>query len=342
MKGAFASVRRYFAELSAAWDHFWFAPADPAALGAIRVVTGLLLFWTHLVWSLDLASFFGPQGWIAPELHERLVGPRLAIGFFDLTQSPWAVWGFHAASLAAFALLTIGLFSRTAAVWSFLAALSYALHVTPGAFFGLDKINCFLAMYVMLGPCGARYSVDRLLRVRRGREEPDPDYLDPSWSANLALRLIQTHLCVIYLFGGLGKLLGRMWWTGEAIWLSVANVEYRSLDMTWMASWLWLAELLAHGTVFFEVFYCCLVWSRWTRPWMLLGAVGVHAFIGLAMGMPEFALAMLTMNAAFLPAGLVRGVLDPISSRLGGMFKGGSEVGETKDVKAQPSPVRDR
>jgi uncharacterized membrane protein YphA (DoxX/SURF4 family) len=320
MKAALAAVKTYLIDLAAAWDEFWFRPTDPAVLSAIRIVTGLLLFWTHLIWSFGLLAFFGAEGWIPPEMHERMTGPRIGVNFFDLLQAPWAVWTFHIVSLIVFFMLAIGLFSRTVAVWSFLAALSYALHVTPGAFFGLDKINCFLAMYVMLGPCGARYSVDRLLRIRRGVEDADPGYVDDSWTANLALRLIQLHLCVIYLFGGLGKLLGRMWWTGESIWMSVANVEYRSLDMTWLAGHLRIAEMLAHGTVFFELFYCCLIWSRWARPWMLISAVGVHAFIGLAMGMPEFALAMLTMNVAFLPTGLVRGLLDPMSRRLGGMF----------------------
>jgi hypothetical protein len=101
--------------------------------------------------------------------------------------------------------------------------------------------------------------------------------------------------------------------------------------MTWLAGHLRIAEMLAHGTVFFELFYCCLIWSRWARPWMLLSAVGVHAFIGLAMGMPEFALAMLTMNVAFLPTGLVRGLLDPVSKRAGGMLTSKPKPKEPKE-----------
>jgi hypothetical protein len=134
--------------------------------------------------------------------------------------------------------------------------------------------------------------------------------------ANFALRLLQVHLCIVYLFSGLGKLQGDSWWYGMATWLSVANPEYRSLDMTWMANHLRFGEFLTHGTVFFELFYVALIWPRLTRPWMLLCAVGVHAFIGLGMGMPEFALAMLTANMAFLSPGFVRGVLDPVTSRV--------------------------
>lgn len=318
MKAAFAATKSYLAGLAGVWDRFWFEPRDPAVLCAIRVLTACLLLWTHFVWTFDLLAFFGTEGWVPPEMAERQSAARIAFGFFDLTQAPWAVWTFHVIGLIAFFLLLIGWFSRVAAVASFLVAISYALHVTPGAFFGLDKINCLLIMYVMLGPCGARYSLDRVLRVRRGAISAEADDVPASWSANLALRLIQLHLCVIYLFGGLGKLQGNLWWTGEAIWLSVANVEYRSFNMTWMAEWLWLAELLAHATVFFELFYCCLIWNRWARPVVLLTAVGVHGFIGLGMGMPEFALAMLVANAAFLSTGFVRGLGDPITRRLSG------------------------
>lgn len=320
MSTLFAAIKSYLAGLGSVWNRFWFEPSDPSVLCAIRVVTGFLLLWTHTVWTFDLLGFFGVEGWIPPEMSGRMNGPRLALGFFDLTQAPWAVWTFHVLSLIVFFLLMVGLFSRFAAVASYLAALSYALHVTPGAFFGLDKINVMLAMYVMLGPCGARYSLDRLLAVRRGGADADPDDVAESWSATLAVRLIQTHLCVIYLFGGLGKLQGGSWWDGSAIWFAVANVEYRSLDSTWLAGYLWFSELLTHATVFFELFYLCLIWNRWTRPLVLLTAVGVHGFIGLAMGMPEFALAMLTANAAFLPTGFVRGVGDPIARWLAGFF----------------------
>ena len=84
------------------------------------------------------------------------------------------MWTVHICALFVFFLLTIGFFSRTMAVLAFLIAVSYANRVTPGAYFGLDKINCMLAMYLISGPCGARYSVDRLWRLRRGSTEVPP------------------------------------------------------------------------------------------------------------------------------------------------------------------------
>jgi len=55
----FDMLRAWIADLVAGWNRFWFSPADPATLGLIRIFAGAMLFYTHLVWSLDLGAFFG-------------------------------------------------------------------------------------------------------------------------------------------------------------------------------------------------------------------------------------------------------------------------------------------
>lgn len=45
------------------WLDFWFAAADPTTLGFMRIITGVLVIYIHLVYSLDLQSFFGRDGW---------------------------------------------------------------------------------------------------------------------------------------------------------------------------------------------------------------------------------------------------------------------------------------
>ena len=39
-----------------AWNRFWFRPADPLVLGVLRVLVGSMLFYSHLVWTLDLET----------------------------------------------------------------------------------------------------------------------------------------------------------------------------------------------------------------------------------------------------------------------------------------------
>ena len=122
----------------------------------------------------------------------------------------------------------------------------------------------------------------------------------PRIDTNIAVRLMQLHLCVIYLFGGIGKARGEFWWDGSAMWMSVASLEYQSLDMTWMVHHRWLLALLTHITVFWETFYCFFVWPKLTRPICLLLAVLVHGGIALALGMKTFGLAMIIANLAFV------------------------------------------
>ena len=321
-----AAVRSYFDEVWEAWNEFWFTPTSPSTLSAIRVLAGMMLLYTHLVWSFNLTGFFGQNGYLPQQLmHDVHVaendpdgpnGPasgtdRLLWSHFNYVHSPKLMWTIHIVALSVFFLLTIGFFSRTMALLAYLFAVSYASRVTPGAYFGLDKVNCMLALYLIFGPCGARYSIDRLWRLRRGNTE-----VPPSSTANLAIRLIQVHMCIIYLFSGIAKMQGEQWVTGEASWLSFAMYEYQSLDMTWMASHEWLLNLMTHATVFWELSYCALVWPALTRPWVLLMAIFVHGGIALFLGMPTFGMVMLIGNLAFVSPKTVRKVFDPLARRL--------------------------
>ncbi len=302
------AVRDYLRGVAKAWNAFWFTAADPATLAAIRICAGAMLFYTHLVWSLDLQAFFGPDGWLPPDLMADLQEGRYVWSHFWFVESPALMWTVHLFGLAVFASLTVGFCSRAMSVLAYLIAVSYVNRILPGAFFGLDKINCMLAMYLIIGPSGACYSVDRWLARRRAGGCLDPP--TPSVAANVAVRMIQLHMCIIYLFAGLEKLQGVHWWDGTAVWMSVANSEYQTFDLTGLAHHPTLVALLTHVTVFWELFYCALIWHPLTRPITLLGAVCVHGGIALGLGMITFGLVMLIGNMAFLPPWFVRTVVD--------------------------------
>lgn len=309
------SPASWLSEWADGWNRFWFMPTDPATLSVIRVFAGAMLLYTHAVWSLDLWGFFGPAGWLPPDLLQEqfLADHPFVWSYFFWIESPTVLWAVHIAALVVFAMLTVGLFSRTAAVLAFIAAVAYAQRITPGAYFGLDRVNCMLALYLMLGPCGARYSVDRWLAKRSSGREAPPR-VEPSVAANVAIRLIQIHMCIIYFFSGAAKLVGSpfggAWWDGTAVWWAVAIPEYQSLDMSWLADWPFVVAAVTYITVFWELTYAALVWPRATRPIVLALAVCAHGGIALFLGMITFGLAMLIGNLAFVPPEMVRWVID--------------------------------
>src|SRR5262249_12827385 len=133
--------------------------------------------------------------------------------------------------------------------------------------------------YCALFPAGHALSVDRWLGRVSG---------EPSADARLGLRLLQLHLCVVYLASGVEKATGQQWWNGEAVWRAVMRPDFAVFDMAWLADWPWVARLACWGTLAIEIGYAVLVWPRWTRRAMALATVGLHLGIGIFLGLWSF------------------------------------------------------
>lgn len=286
----------WFREAGRLWDRFWFTASETHTLCAIRVLAGSMLFYTHLIWAVNSRDFFGPDAWMQSQVVQRLQAGSAAWSYLFYLESPTALTLAHGVALIVFAMLTIGLWTRVTSVLACVITLAYC-HRLSGSLYGLDQVNAMLAMYLLVGPSGQRYSLDAWLARRR---EGADFKQGPSKSANVAIRLIQVHLCVIYLFGGIGKVRGDMWWNGSAFWYAISNLEYQSLDVTWLIQWPALIAFLTNLTMLWEVFYCALIWPRITRPITLGLAFCVHAGIAVAMGMITFGLAMIFANLSFV------------------------------------------
>jgi predicted DCC family thiol-disulfide oxidoreductase YuxK len=315
----------YFGELGRAaargWNAFFFTPADPTALGLIRLLVGATLFWNLLVYGLDLRDFFGSDGWADPATLAQ-VAPPYAWTFWtavpDAALAP--VW---LACLAVLGLFTVGMFSRVTAVLAWVIVVATARRV-PVALYGFDQAIGTWALYLAVtGASGQAVSLDRFLtrwrsaraeavpgrRRRDGRWTLPPGAPAPSVSANLALRLIQLHLCLIYGTAGLAKLQGAAWWNGDAVWSVFAAAEFRLFDLTWLAAFPWLIQFLTHTTLALEIGYPVLVWVKVLRPLVVALAMAMHVVIALTLGLVEFGVAMVAANLAFASGPWLRGLV---------------------------------
>jgi hypothetical protein len=301
MKGSSAGVTAWIHRWVDAWNRFWFVPRDPVVLAVMRICTGWMLVYTHAVWTLELETFVGLGGIFGPEYSDGFHGasPFAWTHFAWFDGSGW-LWGSHFVALAVMVLFTLGCWTRVTGLLSLFFVISYA-HRASGALFGLDQINSFLTLYLAISPCGAMWSVDAWRRRRKGVAEAGTSVM-----ATVATRLIQLHLCVVYLFAGLGKLQGPTWWDGTAIWGAIASYEYQTVDLTFLAHWPLLINLITLVTLGWEVSYAFLVWPRLTRPVWLAMAVAVHLGIGICMGMLTFGLIMVVGNIAFVEPEWIR------------------------------------
>jgi hypothetical protein len=240
----------------------------------------------------------------------------------------WSVWfhvtdpstmvAVHVGILAVIFLFTVGAATRVTSVLTWFGVVSYTQRA-PTTLFGVDTMMNLLLIYLMIGPSGAALSVDRLVArygatwraLRARRRAPDSIPPAPRVSANLALRLIQVNLCIIYLASGLSKR-GDVWWNGQAVWYTMANPEFSPMHFPSYVDglvflcrhrWLWetAMNLGALFTLAMEIGFPFLVWVRPLRWLMLASAVVLHTGIAVFMGLNTFSLFMMTMLVAFVP-----------------------------------------
>ena len=304
--GLWASQKAWCTQFAQGWDRFWFTPTDPATLCMIRVLAGAMLVYTHAVWTLGLDRFLSPDGMLSPQFIQHFKGSAWAWSHLYWIPDGAPLMIAHAIALVILVAFWVGWQTPITGLLSAAITISYA-NRAPAALFGLDQINGFLALYLAVGPSGACLSVDRWLAIRRQGDAAR--VITPSTGANVSIRLMQLHMCVVYLFAGLGKFHGESWWTGEAFWGAVANKEYQTLDLTWLAYYPFLVHALTHITVFWETFYPALVWPKLTRPIIIALAFPLHLGIAFGMGMITFGTVMIIANLSFLSPQLVRRLL---------------------------------
>lgn len=289
-----------------AWDRFWYAPTDPTVLGFMRLLVGGMLVYTHLIWGLNLPAFLGSAGWNSPEVLAVVQEGGIAPSFWWYVSDQWLM-PVHCVCMGILFLFWIGCATRVTSVLSMIITISYSYRAHMSNF-GLDQINAILCFYLCIGPSGAVLSFDRWLAVWRARQLARTSNtsfavppVKPTISANLAIRLIQVHFCVIYAYAGLSKLQGGAWWDGEAVWLAFANLEYQSVNMTWIAWYPWISDLMTHSTIIWEVSFAALIWVRPVRPIVLAIGFALHAGIGGMMGLWTFGLIMIFGHISFWP-----------------------------------------
>jgi hypothetical protein len=185
-------------------------------------------------------------------------------------------------------LLLLGLFCRPAAI------IAWFLHLcateSGGLFaYGADNFMTTALFYLMLSPLPDRYSFDQWIV----KTKPKNPQLLGFWR-----RVLQVHLCFIYLIGGLAKCLGNGWWDGSNLWRSLIRPPFNLVSPEILVPFKYALPVLGILICLLEVSYPIFIWIKKTRFVWLICILVMHAAIGLMMGLYLFALVMIVMNVA--------------------------------------------
>jgi hypothetical protein len=275
---------------------FLLRPASARPLAFLRIGVAAALIGEAAIVATHLQQYFGPLGLVQPPVTDALAHwslPSLAalaraLSSTGVTESAIVQVAF-AVYVLALHLLLLGCRTRMAAVASWLLFLAFKKTGSAAAYGGFEFALIGLFYCVVL-PVGDSLSIDALRRPR-----------PPSAAARIGLRVLQLHLCLVYLSSGLEKARGAQWWNGEAIWRAVMRPGHGDLDFSWLADHPWIALLAGWGTLICETGYSVFVWLKRTRKFWVLAVIGMHLAIAVSLGLLFFSAVMIALNiAAFL------------------------------------------
>lgn len=289
-------------------NEWFFGGTTENWLAALRIGLGLQLILYCITSRADWLQMFAsqPGSFVTRDLTEALVTlgaalvPRMswfisAGEFIGLSEATvlWVVWSVL---LAAGLCLVAGIFCRSAAIVAWFLHLS-AIKSSSLLSYGVDNFTSIGLFYLMLSPLPDHLTLDSRWR----KWPPKSSQLQSFWQ-----RVLQLHLCVIYFFSGLTKLLGSGWWNGESLWRALTRPPFDMVPSELLIRGKYLFIPLGLGICLLETSYPIFIWLRRTRLIWLVGIIAMHGAIAVLMGLYLFGLIMAVLNIAAFGIDLFR------------------------------------
>ncbi len=285
-----------FRSLVAAWNRVFFTPRSPLPICVFRILYGACVVATLLLLRSDWEAWYGNHAWLTSASMGK-IEPGVRLNLFKLipAEDSW-INGLFWLALVSAAFLTIGIFTRTSSVASFICLAS--LHQRNLLILhGGDTFLRVAGFFLIFAPAGAVLSVDRLMRPGRGLELWSP------W----AQRMIQFEVAMVYLFSFWWKSLGTAWIDGSALIYVSQIAELRRFPVP---GWVLAPVVLKCGawiTLALEFALGALLWVKEFRyPLLILGCC-FHLLLEYALNIPMFQWDILSAYVLFIdPADLER------------------------------------
>ena len=272
---------------------FFTAPISAAPLGLFRIFIAAFVLVQALLWFPDWLAFFGQDAWVQWEVSRALNQPwHIHMeGIYNLFApfgfSPdtvcYIVYGTYVTSALG---LLLGWYTR---IWAVLVYLCHYVMMStlPTFVYGVDIFTHISLFYLMVMPASKAFSLD----VLQGRSDPTP-----TWDSTLAIRVLQIHLCLIYISAGFEKMRYAVWWEGNVLWRAMVQPDFRQHNMEFLAWYPVVSMLLSWFTMFIEAFYFVGVWIKNVRVYWLVGMILLHLGIGMFLGLWLFGIIMILLS----------------------------------------------
>ena len=299
-----ARAGRVLAPITRLWMRIWFQQRSTTPLEITRIGLGAAMLLHYGFATPHLQTFWGDEGWMPRSmLAAETTDPWMQSVMFYFT-APWQWIAFHALFLFGCAAFTLGWQTRFVKWLVLIGHVSYDYR-NPALAYGVDAMAACLLLILCFAPIGRALSWDRVRQVHLAkRKDLNLTASLPPFTSRWAFactRLMQIQMAVLFFFSAIGKLEGKDWWDGDAVWqVFVSNDYYNGVMLDLFASHFWLGNIATYGTILIEIAYPFLIWQRQTRPYALAGAIFLHLQFALLMNLYYFSFVMIMGHMSFL------------------------------------------
>ena len=278
------------------WDRFFFKPESPIPVSLFRVLYGVLVIATLVLLRPDWMAWYGPHAWVSlSTMHQLETGARLNL-LAVIPQTDVWIEAFFWIFLGSAVFLTIGFLTRFNSVLVYLCLASIQqrnLYITHGG----DTFLRVAGFFLIFAPAGAAFSVDRLIRIWRGKEG-----VEIAPRAPWAQRMIQLELSLMYFATFCWKIKGAPWLQGTAMFYIYHLDEFRRFTVP---SWLlgpMMLKLESWAVLGLEFSLGVLIWVKYFRYKLLALGLLLHLCLEYSLNIPMFQWDILSAYVLFIDA----------------------------------------
>ncbi|MCU1574413.1 MAG: hypothetical protein JWO93_2495 [Micrococcaceae bacterium] len=218
------------------------------------------------------------------------------------------------------ALMVLGWRTRFVTLVTLLMFTSLAA-LGPTSSDSADNAMRIMLIYSLFTDGSLKWSLDARRRRRITERTGPRRALVPAWFGtivhNLAVVAIGAQVIIIYLIAGVAKARGPLWQNGTAIYYPMHSENFSpwpALNSLLVSNDM-MVHLISWGSVAIQVIFPLLLLNRWTRKLAVLGMIGMHAGIGIFLGLSVFSLAMVAADVIFLRDSTIDGALSWLRRR---------------------------
>jgi|HubBroStandDraft_6_1064221.scaffolds.fasta_scaffold365825_1 hypothetical protein len=271
------------ASLFRKWNDFFFEPSPPTPIVLYRILYGIMNLFNLLLMAPDWPAYFGPHAIVTlatVQSTHRGFRPDL---FAFLPQTDFVTNVFYWVFLVLCIFVMVGFMTRTSLLLVYIGLSSMQLR-DPYILNSGDTLLRVTGFFMLFAPAGAAMSVDRLIRIWRGKEGVAVPLCAP-W----AQRLIQIQTSVVYVTTFWWKSFGPKWVNGTSVYFALRMREFARFPVPdFLVFNRLFIKAATWGTLFVEFSAGVLMWVKDLRYYVILLVISLHIGIEYTMNIPMF------------------------------------------------------